>query len=167
MLSLDVCDIMSFFDHFPARTHTDLGDMTSALESCLIEHEVHREKPLFGLLLLQLEGPWTQYAYARRWAGRFTHWVAVCAGQIYDINGGRWKAERQWEETDLAALIRQTPRATGWSVKRGISIHSQDFSAEAVVPGVNLGRSAAPSFRSSGSNCGQATSPDMLPVGIL
>jgi len=166
-LTLDVCDVMAFFDHFPFRDHTDLSDMICALERCCIDHEVAKEVPSFGLLLVQLEGPWTAYGYARRWAGQFTHWVAVSGDDVYDINAGAWMPERVWQEKVLAALIRQTPRATGWTVKRGIAIHPQEFSPESVVPGLNWGHRDGGSPACAGPHCGRAEGRRRPSVGSL
>lgn len=136
MLSLQTCDVMQFFTHFETRRFTTFRDMTHALDACGIDFTAGSELPDFGFALIQVEGPWTQSRQVARWAGKHTHWVGVCAGQIYDINADEWMPFERWEDQVLPRLIAATPRGTGWSVKRSVRVPAQAFSPEQAIPGL-------------------------------
>jgi hypothetical protein len=138
MISLQVCDVMQFFAHFETRRFTTVRDMSHALQACGIAFTLGPDIPDFGLVLIQIDGPWSHLPHARRWSDKYTHWVAVRDEEIYDVNGNECMPVSRWKESVLPLLIGATPRATGWSVKRSVRVPEQQFFAEAVVPGLRF-----------------------------
>lgn len=139
VLSLQVCDVMQYFTHFEMRRFTTTRDMLQALAACSIEFAVETDVPDFGLLLLQIDGPWTTRRGANRWSRKYSHWIATCSQHVYDINVGCWMPLSDWQESIMPALVDATRHATGWSVARSVRVLEQSFSPEEAVPGLCFG----------------------------
>lgn len=91
--------------------------------------------PNRGLVIAQIDGPWTAPGASPRWAYRHMHCVATCcdsrgAWYVYDhntdnddflaagdgalsIGGGGWLPGVAWKDRIMKTLIAQTRRATG------------------------------------------------------
>lgn len=82
-----------------------------------------RKWPVFGLCWLNLEGPWC--APGLPWGARLSksHWVAVKADHVYDVNTRLWQPRPQWELEVMHPWIADTKNATGWRVLKGIEVH--------------------------------------------
>lgn len=139
VLSLQVCDIMQYFTHFETRRFTTIRDMSQALSACCIEFTLGTDVPDFGLLLLQVDGPWTIYRGAQRWSRKHSHWIAVCSQHVYDINVGDWMPLLDWQQFIMPELVDATRYATGWSVAHSVRVLEQSFSPLDVVPGLSFG----------------------------
>ncbi len=78
--------------------------------------------PLYGLVRVQWEGPWTADGVPMAARYRYTHWVGAqrAVGRadagIFDINcmnSGGWVSEVDWAETIVPHLLQAYPRANG------------------------------------------------------
>src|SRR5262245_42581782 len=97
VLSVEVCDVIALFDQFPDRPYTSRMKMEEALRSCDLEFARTGEFPEFGLALIQFEGRWNQFRGSERWAGSYSHWIAVSGPLIYEINADGWTSRGEWE----------------------------------------------------------------------
>lgn len=123
-MKLEVCDVMQFFPHFAFENMrwTNATHMRAALASAGVYSErIDRSFPDTGLALVQWLGPWTERNYYSRQSLRYTHWVAVDNGHIYDPNAGQWLSFKDWDETFAPACVQEIARASGWSVKYGFA----------------------------------------------
>lgn len=90
--------------------------------------------PIYGLVRIQWEGPWTQPGVPMRVRYRYTHWVgswitSARGHGIFDINcmnnGSGWCARSDWEATIVPAITAQYPRASGkWHVTHGVEVEA-------------------------------------------
>ena len=87
--------------------------------------------PVYGLVRVQWEGPWTQPGVPMRARYRYTHWVggAEQNGErgVFDINaianGTGWCRFDHWGRDIVPFITDQYKRATGkWHVTHGIEI---------------------------------------------
>lgn len=79
--------------------------------------------PVFGLVRVQWEGPWTEPGVPIAARYRQTHWIAACREKygaypyIFDINAicvGGWIPRNEWEDQLAPWLIKEcVPRANG------------------------------------------------------
>lgn len=140
ILSLQVCNVMQFFPHFPRRPYTNLTHMREALARCQLEALASASFPDFGLTLIQFEGPWTDSVgrSTPRWAAHYRHWIGVANGAVYDVNLGRWTTCEEWEASVLNVFRVAWPRLTGWRVERSLRVVPQRFFPKMVVRGLFL-----------------------------
>ena len=60
--------------------------------------------PEMGLCLIHWCGPWTERGYAHAILQR-THWVAVIADYVFDVNWCGWLPRQNWEDAVVAELL--------------------------------------------------------------
>jgi len=138
ILSVQVCDVMCLFEHFPTRPFTSRRKMEEILHSLNIPFSRTQNLPRFGLALIQFEGPWSQISGSEKWTSRYTHWVAVSNGTIYEVNAERWLTQAEWSIATERLLVHY-PRATGWRIKEGLEVAAQAFVPESALPGYAFG----------------------------
>lgn len=113
----DVCEVMGFFPGFRAKPVTNIPRMHAALRGSGVSFRREaRRFPSDGLVLIQVEGPWTAASRAAFDAPRHRHWVSVRLGYVYEVNLESWVPRQVWEEDYLPALVARHSGATGWSV---------------------------------------------------
>lgn len=91
--------------------------------------------PLYGLAVVQWEGPWTKLGVPARVAYRHTHWVgARCkivsdhkAVEVFDINCmsvGGWVSLLEWETQVVPWLLKEChPKASGqWHLTHAVEV---------------------------------------------
>lgn len=120
----EVCRIMQYFPHFPARPYTNLTQMKAALTAAGYKVVVEKcQAPLLrGLNLIQWCGPWTEKDFFSKWSLIHTHWVAVDRDWVFDVNTKSWQTWHDWASKTVPALLAEVPRSTGWRVKYGVEI---------------------------------------------
>lgn len=69
--------------------------------------------PTVGLCLIHWCGPWTHRGYAHGILQR-THWIAVVADYVFDVNWSGWLPKQNWEEIVVAELLQRHDSAFGW-----------------------------------------------------
>lgn len=117
LLGRDVCEVMGFFPGFRAKPVTNIPRMHAALRGSGVSFRREaRRFPSDGLVLIQVEGPWTAASRAAFDAPRHRHWVSVRLGYVYEVNLESWVPRQVWEEDYLPALVARHSGATGWSV---------------------------------------------------
>lgn len=68
--------------------------------------------PSFGLVRIQLCGPWTELGANPKWAYRHTHWIAVVGANVFDVNSGECRMQ-VWEKEVAPAIAKSITRANG------------------------------------------------------
>lgn len=94
--------------------------------------KVEHEWPVYGLVRIQWEGPWTRPGVPIRVRYRHTHWVASGHHEsdvgVFDINcmnnGSGWVKFRDWRDTVVPYILETcVPKADGrWHVTHTIEI---------------------------------------------
>ena len=69
--------------------------------------------PTVGLCLIHWCGPWTHRGYAHSILQR-SHWIAVVAEYVFDVNWRGWLPKQNWEDIVVAELIQSHDSAFGW-----------------------------------------------------
>lgn len=73
--------------------------------------------PLYGLVRVQWEGPWTKARVPIRARYRHTHWIATDGKYVFDVNAicvGGWVSVKEWEKVLVPWLLRQVePKSNG------------------------------------------------------
>jgi hypothetical protein len=88
--------------------------------------------PVYGLVRIQWEGPWSQPGMNPRWRYRFTHWVGAARNDnggtgIFDINcinnGSGWVSLREWGDIAVPYILQGVPRADGkWHLTHTVEV---------------------------------------------
>jgi hypothetical protein len=134
ILQRPVLALRPLLGNYPVREYMTPTHMGQALTEAQIPYHVlrafHETAPTYGLLFLQLTGPWCTPAVPVAAAYRHTHWVGTAwtakyGTMIYDINAevqhdqwGGWVAKRVWELRILPAITAAHRRADGgWFVR--------------------------------------------------
>lgn len=148
-------EIRPHMGDFEAKRYTNPTLMASILKGLAIPvarvHEAKGENardvpwmaanlPLFGLMRVQWEGPWTAPGVPMAARYRYTHWVAIDRVQrndplfmadVFDVNAacvGGWIPWKEWDTQLVPWLLKEChPKATGgwwpthcWQVPRPI-----------------------------------------------
>lgn len=104
-------------NYFPDQQEipwTNRRRMEQALETIgwsFIKHD--NSWPRVGLCLIHWCGPWTQRGYAHSIL-QHTHWVAVVAEYVFDVNWRGWLPKQNWEDIVVDELIRRHATAFDW-----------------------------------------------------
>jgi hypothetical protein len=117
-----VCGIMRRFPQYPEKPWTNRTQMKTALnEAGASWEQIGNRLPSHGLCLIEFCGPWTTLGY-RLARLRYTHWIAVSHGYLYDINWNGWLPVKNWEEVVAEELIQSHPLCNGWAVMTSFEI---------------------------------------------
>ncbi len=90
--------------------------------------------PRYGLVRVQLEGPWTNPGVPMRARYRYTHWIGAQIWTnsvgIFDINcvnnGTGWCALNDWSSIVVPWLVGQYKRASGlWHITHALEIEAR------------------------------------------
>lgn len=114
--------------HSRKRSYMTPDDARRALDSLGVEYSAGNgpKWPRYGITRIQWHGPWLQPGVPYKARYCYTHWVATCDGQIYDINATcvGWLSLEQWAEKLVPWLLREAvPRADGgWSITHAIEV---------------------------------------------
>lgn len=107
---------------FDAKRYTNPSMMLDALDASGARwRRVGGPWPLYGLVRVQWEGPWTQPGVPMRARYRYTHWIgaATVKGEVgvFDVNcmanGSGWTKREHWEEDIVPAITALYKRASG------------------------------------------------------
>lgn len=123
MIGLPLAEVRHCFPDFPGYTNFTLMQAALSLAH-RIDYWVGMQRwpgpGHYGVLQVQIEGPWTDIGVPPAAALPHTHWVAVEGdGLIYDINAG-WLTREQWDAAIVPALLSSHRRSTGLSPRRGL-----------------------------------------------
>lgn len=135
LVGRNICEIMDLFPNFPEKPYTNIPRMHAALRKTGLAFR--REAagfPSDGLVLLQVEGPWTAPKRASYDAAYHRHWVSVRWDHIYEVNLESWVPRQVWEEDYLPALVARHDGATGWSVRTVFEIEEREAEKETKIP---------------------------------
>lgn len=69
--------------------------------------------PTVGLCLIHWCGPWTDRGYAHGILQR-THWIAVVADYVFDVNWRGWLPKQNWEDIVVSEVLQRHDSAFGW-----------------------------------------------------
>lgn len=117
LVGRNVCEVMRYFPNFSEKPVTNIPRMHAALrDSGLRFRRETKNFPVDGLVLIQVEGPWTAPRRAPYEAPRHRHWVSVRLDHVYEVNLESWVPRQVWEEDYLPALLSRHEGATGWSI---------------------------------------------------
>lgn len=127
VLRRSVAGVRDLFPRYPKQPWTNPTHMRAALTSAGVGHRVVKAAPVYGLLFVQLAGPWTEPGANVLAAYRHTHWVgyakrADVRPMIYDVNARGWLWRDQWEEEIMSAILAHTKRATGFWARTAIEL---------------------------------------------
>ena len=127
LMRTEVCRVISYFPHFEHSNWTNLTQMLGALDSARCDRQVRRrELPSRGLALIQWLGPWTEKDFFSRWSLPHTHWIAVDGAWVFEHTAERWQKLTDWASLVANKYVSKIPRATGWAVKYGIEVKTEN-----------------------------------------
>lgn len=79
--------------------------------------------PVTGLAFIQWNGPWSLPGRPVAAAYRHTHWVAVRADWVYDINSDEWTPRWWWEQEIAPAIMSCVRQCSGsYYVRTGYEV---------------------------------------------
>jgi hypothetical protein len=130
LLSFSLDRLRHHLPGFENRRYMNPTHMLAALSSLRVR--VDRTTEMFpdryecGLVFIQWGGPWLKPGVPVGAAYRNTHWIAVAAGAVYDVNVGHWVSRSDWidpTEGVGAELAKHVPRCDGtWKVRKSLII---------------------------------------------
>ncbi len=99
VLGLKVSAVREFFADFDKRQYVNPTHMKAALTAAKVQFSTVKQTPKRGLLFIQWGG-FEKAPIAAQY--RQTHWIAVNAGLVYEVNAGddfegAWVLAREWE----------------------------------------------------------------------
>lgn len=98
-------------------------DMEKALlELDLPFDRLHSSWPVFGLCLIQWQGPWLERCFNGS-SLAYTHWVAVVENYVFDTNWGEWLPKNVWEECVVYNLLAAHKGNEGWKPLTAYEFH--------------------------------------------
>lgn len=120
-------EVREFFPSFPRRPWLTPSAMKEALDKIGARYKdtskhFATRTPLYGLVFVQIAGPWTKPGANAKWAYKYTHWVGVAGGRRYDANVNGWLPESEWRTSVMAQLVKGHDRATGFYDRLGIEV---------------------------------------------
>jgi hypothetical protein len=140
IMGMTLDEVRAHMGDFEAKHYTNPALMFYALESVGARFRVRSLAsnvkflgwPMYGLALIQWEGPWTNPGVPMRARYRYTHWVGVARKTVDDIgiydvncmnNGNGWVAYESWRDIVVPHIIAQYKRASGlWHITHAIEI---------------------------------------------
>lgn len=123
LVGLEVCSALIHFPGFIERPWCNFTQMKRALRSCDVPFAAISNKfPECGLALIQWLGPWIASDFGGRKSLKFTHWVAVESGRVFDHTTVEWMSVSAWREEVASAFVQDIEGATGWAVRVGIEV---------------------------------------------
>jgi len=126
LVGRNICEIMDLFPNFPERPFTNIPRMHSALRKTGLNFRRDTiDFPSNGLVLLQVNGPWTAPKRIDYESAYHRHWVTVRWGHVYEVNLESWVPRQVWEEDYLPDLLNRHEGSTGWSVRAVFEIEDQ------------------------------------------
>lgn len=114
--------VQRFFPMFPNRPWTNEGKMAMALNMVPINHRRIRGLPKYGLVLLQIVGPWCRPEVNVKAKYTKTHWCGISGDMVYDVNADGWISKAEWGETIRPAILEANKRSTGFTIIRGFEV---------------------------------------------
>lgn len=134
-LTLD--EVRPHFDAvgFPAKRYTSPSMMNAVLRGLARPwRKCAAAWPVWGLVRVQWEGPWTRPGVPYRVRYRHTHWIGAAISYggrgVFDINcinnGSGWVSFADWRDVVVPWLLGETePKASGaWHVTHAIEVEA-------------------------------------------
>lgn len=123
VVGLEVCDALQYFPDFLDRRWCNFTHMKAALRSRGAPFAIVRSgMPQRGLALVQWLGPWIGSDFGGRKSLKYTHWIGVEGGRIFDHTEEEWMPLAVWKHKVARSFLQDIPGATGWAVRVGIEV---------------------------------------------
>ncbi len=138
ILGMTLEEVRPFMGDFESKRYTNPALMLDTLHRlhvagiCRGWRKADPTWPVYGLVRIQWEGPWTKPGVPMRARYRHTHWVGAASfgGEIgvFDINcinnGSGWIALDHWRTNLVPWLLQEcVPRASGgWHITHAIEV---------------------------------------------
>ncbi|WP_316214329.1 hypothetical protein [Bradyrhizobium sp. SZCCHNR2032] len=135
MLTLD--EVRPYMGDFESKRYTNPTLMFETLDRLHAAgvckwHGAERHWPIYGLVRIQWEGPWTRPGVPMRARYRHTHWVGAAIVKreigVFDINcmnnGSGWSTLQNWSSIVVPWLINEcVPGGDGnWHITHAIEV---------------------------------------------
>lgn len=88
--------------------------------------------PMYGLVRIQWEGPWTAPGVPMKARYRYTHWIGVESYDLTDVgifdinamaNGTGWCFQKDWSGVIVPFILSHVPRSNGkWHITHAIEV---------------------------------------------
>lgn len=123
VVGLEVCSALQYFPNFIDRRWCNFTQMKQALRTRGVPFTIVRSGlPNRGLALVQWLGPWVGLDFGGRKSLKYTHWIGVEGGRVFDHTEGEWMPLAVWKHQVARAFLQDIPGATGWAVRVGIEV---------------------------------------------